>query len=58
MKKFKKIQAFESAKLTKEQMNKATGGMYASGGCGTSCTRSVCHIDGTTDSDGYYYYYN
>lgn len=48
MKKFEKIKALESAKLTKEQMNQTTGGLRAYCTCGT---RSICHIDGTDDGD-------
>jgi len=50
MKKFKKlktIKSFEAAKLTKEQMYLATGGMRARG-C-TCGTKSVCDLDGTDD---------
>jgi hypothetical protein len=53
MKKFEKIKAFASAKLTKEQMTQTTGGLRIF--C-TSGTRSICHIDGTDDADDYYYY--
>jgi natural product precursor len=52
MKKFKKIQAFEGAKLTKEQMNRTTGGLISRGTLGCTCgTYSVCDSDGTTDGD-------
>ena len=57
MKKFKTIKtikSFEAAKLTKEQMYLATGGMLPRSG--TSGTRSVCHIDGTDDGDGYFFW--
>ena len=58
MKKFKSIKtikSFEAAKLTKEQMYLATGGLRPIG-C-TSGTRSVCHIDGTDDADGGYIFF-
>jgi hypothetical protein len=48
MKKFKMMKAFESSKLTKEQMKQTTGGMMNRCTCGT---RSVCHIDGTDDGE-------
>jgi hypothetical protein len=53
MKKFKMIKAFESSKLTKEQMTQTTGGMMIR--C-TGGTRSICHIDGTDDGDDVYYF--
>jgi natural product precursor len=55
MKKFKEIKSIktlENAKLTKEQMYLATGGMISRCTCGTY---SVCHIDGTDDGDGRYF---
>jgi hypothetical protein len=49
MKKFKAIKSFEGAKLTKEQMNMATGGMIRlKCTCGTY---SSCDSDGTWDGD-------
>ena len=52
MKKFKTlktIKSFEVAKLTKDQMYLATGGMRARG-C-TCGTKSVCDQDGTDDTN-------
>lgn len=42
---------FESATLSEDDLRQATGGLKPIGGCGTAGTRSVCHIDGTDDSD-------
>lgn len=52
MKKFKSIKAFEGAKLSKDQMSQATGGLRIRCTCGT---RSVCHIDGTDDGDDVFF---
>lgn len=46
------IRSFESSRLTKDQMNQATGGLRIRCTCGT---RSICHIDGTDDGDDVYY---
>lgn len=50
MKKFKKIQKLDAAKLKKEELFQVKGGLRLQ--C-TSGTRSICHIDGTDDADSF-----
>ena len=44
----KTIKAFNGAKLTKEQLHMARGGMMPTCTCGS---RSVCSIDGVDEGD-------
>lgn len=50
----KSLPKFKAVTLGADELNKALGGVFADqeldGGC-TCGTRSICHIDGTDDSD-------